>query len=111
VLTGDTRFHGGAGVTGGSLSHEPMILTSNRQRLLSLPADIVVHARHRESSTVADVQKDVDGALGCSGLPRLTITSRRSLVRLRPRRGWRMTDNARFGRRHSIVDIAPRGRS
>ncbi|MGX5657159.1 MBL fold metallo-hydrolase, partial [Geodermatophilus nigrescens] len=52
VFTGDTLFSGGPGATGRSFSNRPMILKSIRQRLLSLPADTVVHTGHGSSTTV-----------------------------------------------------------
>jgi glyoxylase-like metal-dependent hydrolase (beta-lactamase superfamily II) len=52
VLTGDTLFPGGPGLTGWPLSDFPTILTSVR-RLLDLPADTVVHPGHGPDTTVA----------------------------------------------------------
>ena len=51
VLTGDTLFPGGPGLTGWPLSDFPTILTSVR-RLLTLPADTVVHPGHGPDTTV-----------------------------------------------------------
>ena len=51
VLTGDTLFPGGPGLTGWPLSDFPTILTSVR-RLLALPADTVVHPGHGPDTTV-----------------------------------------------------------
>ncbi len=52
VLTGDTLFPGGPGLTGWPLSDFPTILSSVR-RLLDLPADTVVHPGHGPDTTVA----------------------------------------------------------
>jgi glyoxylase-like metal-dependent hydrolase (beta-lactamase superfamily II) len=52
VLTGDTLFPGGPGLTGWPLSDFPTILTSVRG-LLNLPADTVVHPGHGPDTTVA----------------------------------------------------------
>ena len=53
VFTGDTLFHGGPGATGRSFSDHPTILASIRTRLLTLPADTVVHTGHGEDTTIA----------------------------------------------------------
>ena len=53
VMSGDTLFCGGPGATGRSHSHEPTILRSIIDTLLSLPDDTVVHTGHGESTTVA----------------------------------------------------------
>lgn len=52
VLTGDTLFPGGPGLTGWTLSDFPTILASVRQ-LLALPAGTVVHPGHGSDTTVA----------------------------------------------------------
>jgi glyoxylase-like metal-dependent hydrolase (beta-lactamase superfamily II) len=52
VFTGDTLFHGGPGATGRSYSDKPTILTSITGRLMSLPADTVVHTGHGEDTTI-----------------------------------------------------------
>ena len=52
VLTGDTLFPGGPGLTGWPLSDFPTILASVG-RLLGLPADTVVHPGHGPDTTVA----------------------------------------------------------
>jgi glyoxylase-like metal-dependent hydrolase (beta-lactamase superfamily II) len=52
VFTGDTLFCGGPGATGRSFSDKPTILTSIRSRLMSLPADTVVHTGHGDDTTV-----------------------------------------------------------
>ena len=53
VLTGDTLFPGGPGLTGWPLSDFPTILTSVR-RLLDLPAETLVHPGHGPDTTIAD---------------------------------------------------------
>ncbi len=52
VLSGDTLFCGGPGATGRSFSDEPTILRSIRDRLLTLPAETVVHTGHGDSTTI-----------------------------------------------------------
>jgi glyoxylase-like metal-dependent hydrolase (beta-lactamase superfamily II) len=52
VFTGDTLFSGGPGATGRSYSDKPTILTSITGRLMSLPADTVVHTGHGEDTTI-----------------------------------------------------------
>ncbi len=52
VFTGDTLFNGGPGATGRSFSDYPTILTSIRERLLTLPATTVVRTGHGDSTTI-----------------------------------------------------------
>src|SRR3954452_11011364 len=52
VLTGDTLFAGGPGATGRSFSDFPTIVTSIRDRLLTLPPDTVVRTGHGDSTTI-----------------------------------------------------------
>ena len=52
VFTGDTLFNGGPGATGRSFSDYPTIVDSIRERLLSLPADTVVHTGHGDDTTI-----------------------------------------------------------
>ncbi|MFP3463817.1 MBL fold metallo-hydrolase [Arthrobacter globiformis] len=52
VFTGDTLFNGGPGATGRSYSDYPTILTSIRERLLTLPADTIVRTGHGENTTI-----------------------------------------------------------
>ncbi|MFE7171461.1 MBL fold metallo-hydrolase [Streptomyces sp. NPDC057616] len=52
LFGGDTLFAGGPGATGRSYSHFPTIVESIRERLLTLPADTVVHTGHGETTTV-----------------------------------------------------------
>lgn len=54
VLTGDTLFAGGPGATGRSFSDFPTIVTSIRERLLSLPPETAVLTGHGDSTTVGD---------------------------------------------------------
>ena len=56
VFTGDTLFCGGPGATGRSFSDKPTILRSITGRLLSLPADTVVHTGHGDDTTIAAEQ-------------------------------------------------------
>jgi glyoxylase-like metal-dependent hydrolase (beta-lactamase superfamily II) len=53
VFTGDTLFNGGPGATGRSYSDYPTILTSIRERLLTLPPETVVRTGHGENTTIA----------------------------------------------------------
>ena len=52
VFTGDTLFNGGPGATGRSYSDYPTILTSIREKLLTLPAETVVRTGHGENTTI-----------------------------------------------------------
>ena len=52
VFTGDTLFNGGPGATGRSFSDYPTILSSIRERLLTLPADTVVRTGHGDNTTI-----------------------------------------------------------
>ena len=53
VFTGDTLFNGGPGATGRSYSDYPTILTSIRERLLTLPPETVVRTGHGNNTTIA----------------------------------------------------------
>lgn len=52
LFSGDTLFHGGPGATGRSHSDFGTILDSIRERLLTLPADTVVHTGHGDDTTI-----------------------------------------------------------
>ncbi|MFT7840233.1 MBL fold metallo-hydrolase [Saccharothrix sp. BKS2] len=52
VFTGDTLFRGGPGATGRSFSDFDTIVGSISRRLLTLPADTVVHTGHGDDTTV-----------------------------------------------------------
>lgn len=52
VFSGDTLFNGGPGATGRSFSDFPTIITSIRERLLTLPAGTTVRTGHGESTTI-----------------------------------------------------------
>jgi glyoxylase-like metal-dependent hydrolase (beta-lactamase superfamily II) len=52
VFTGDTLFSGGPGATGRSYSDFDTIVSSIRTRLLTLPADTIVHTGHGDSTTI-----------------------------------------------------------
>jgi glyoxylase-like metal-dependent hydrolase (beta-lactamase superfamily II) len=52
VFGGDTLFKGGPGATGRSHSDFDTIIASIRDRLLTLPADTVVHTGHGDSTTI-----------------------------------------------------------
>jgi glyoxylase-like metal-dependent hydrolase (beta-lactamase superfamily II) len=60
VFGGDTLFKGGPGATGRSYSDFPTIITSIRERLLTLPADTIVHTGHGDSTTVGDEAPHLD---------------------------------------------------
>jgi glyoxylase-like metal-dependent hydrolase (beta-lactamase superfamily II) len=59
VFTGDTLFRGGPGATGRSYSDADVLVDSIRERLLTLPADTVVHTGHGEDTTVAGERENV----------------------------------------------------
>ena len=52
VFTGDTLFQGGPGATGRSYSDFPTIITSIRERLLTLPADTLVNPGHGDATSI-----------------------------------------------------------
>ena len=52
MFTGDTLFNGGPGATGRSFSDYATIVTSIRERLLSLPPETVVHTGHGDSTSI-----------------------------------------------------------
>jgi glyoxylase-like metal-dependent hydrolase (beta-lactamase superfamily II) len=52
VCTGDTLFQGGPGATGRSYSDFPTIIDSIRSRLLTLPAETIVHTGHGDDTTI-----------------------------------------------------------
>ncbi|MBE1536510.1 MBL fold metallo-hydrolase [Actinomadura algeriensis] len=52
VFSGDTLFNGGPGATGRSFSDFPTIITSIRERLLTLPEDTSVYTGHGEGTTI-----------------------------------------------------------
>ena len=52
VFTGDTLFQGGPGATGRSFSDFPTIIESIRTRLLTLPAETVVHTGHGDDTSI-----------------------------------------------------------
>jgi glyoxylase-like metal-dependent hydrolase (beta-lactamase superfamily II) len=52
LFTGDTLFQGGPGATGRSYSDFDLIVDSIRGRLLTLPADTVVHTGHGDDTTI-----------------------------------------------------------
>ncbi|MEU8217663.1 MBL fold metallo-hydrolase [Micromonospora taraxaci] len=52
VFTGDTLFAGGPGATGRSYSDFDTIVRSIRTRLLTLPAETVVHTGHGDDTTI-----------------------------------------------------------
>ncbi|MBW8483197.1 MBL fold metallo-hydrolase [Actinomadura parmotrematis] len=54
VFSGDTLFQGGPGATGRSFSDFPTIITSIRERLLTLAPETVVRTGHGDSTTIGD---------------------------------------------------------
>jgi len=52
VFSGDTLFQGGPGATGRSYSDFGLIVSSIRQRLLTLPPSTVVHTGHGPDTTI-----------------------------------------------------------
>lgn len=59
LLTGDTLFPGGPGLTGWPLSDFPTIITSAR-RLLAAPAATAIHPGHGHDTTVGNERPHVD---------------------------------------------------
>ena len=60
VFSGDTLFNGGPGATGRSYSDFPTIIDSIRDRLLTLPAETVVHTGHGDTTTIGDEAPHLD---------------------------------------------------
>nr|WP_240746967.1 MBL fold metallo-hydrolase [Cryptosporangium phraense] len=54
LFSGDTLFSGGPGATGRSYSDFPTIISSIRERLLSLPPETVVYTGHGDTTTIGD---------------------------------------------------------
>jgi glyoxylase-like metal-dependent hydrolase (beta-lactamase superfamily II) len=54
VFSADTLFNGGPGATGRSFSDFPTIIESIRTKLLTLPADTVVHTGHGDDTRIGD---------------------------------------------------------
>lgn len=52
LFSGDTLFQGGPGATGRSYSSHETIVDSIRTRLLTLPAETVVHTGHGDTTTI-----------------------------------------------------------
>ena len=52
VFTGDTLFAGGPGSTGRSFSDFDTIIASIRDRLLTLPAETIVHTGHGDDTSI-----------------------------------------------------------
>jgi glyoxylase-like metal-dependent hydrolase (beta-lactamase superfamily II) len=60
VFSGDTLFNGGPGATGRSFSDFPTIITSIRERLLTLPAETTVRTGHGDSTTIGAEAPSLD---------------------------------------------------
>lgn len=60
VLTGDTLFPGGPGLTGWPLSDFPTIIHSIRHRLFRLPSTTQVHPGHGRSTTIGAERPRLD---------------------------------------------------
>jgi len=60
LLSGDTLFHGGPGATGRSFSSFPAIITSIRDRLLTLPPATRVLTGHGDPTTIGAEAGDLD---------------------------------------------------
>lgn len=60
LFSGDTLFCGGPGATGRSYSDFDEIITSIRERLLTLPPETVVHTGHGDSTTIGAEAPDLD---------------------------------------------------
>ncbi|MEO6628215.1 MAG: MBL fold metallo-hydrolase, partial [Aquihabitans sp.] len=63
LFSGDTLFNGGPGATGRSFSDHPTIVRSIAGRLLSLPADTVVHTGHGDDTTIGAEAEGIRAAL------------------------------------------------
>lgn len=60
LLTGDTLFPGGPGLTGWPLSDFATVLTSIEHRLFSLPAGVRVHPGHGPSTTIGQERPSLE---------------------------------------------------
>ena len=60
VFSGDTLFCGGPGATGRSHSDFPTIVASIRARLLTLPAETIVHTGHGDTTTIGAEAPDLE---------------------------------------------------
>lgn len=60
VFSGDTLFNGGPGATGRSFSDRGQIIESIEAKLLTLPADTVVHTGHGDSTRIGDEAPHLD---------------------------------------------------
>ena len=60
VFSGDTLFQGGPGATGRSYSDFPTIIDSISEKLLSLPAETVVHTGHGDDTSIGAERGDLD---------------------------------------------------
>ena len=54
LFSGDTLFNGGPGATGRSYSDFPTIITSLREKILTLPAETLVHTGHGDGTRVGE---------------------------------------------------------
>lgn len=54
LFSGDTLFSGGPGATGRSYSDFPTIISSISERILTLPAETLVHTGHGDGTKVGD---------------------------------------------------------
>jgi glyoxylase-like metal-dependent hydrolase (beta-lactamase superfamily II) len=61
VFSGDTLFQGGPGATGRSYSDHGTIVTSIRDRLMTLPPETVVHTGHGEDTTIGAESGSLSG--------------------------------------------------
>ena len=68
VFSGDTLFCGGPGATGRSYSDEATILRSIVTKLLTLPAETVVHTGHGDSTTIGAERERVEARAAELGL-------------------------------------------
>lgn len=59
VFTGDTLFQGGPGATGRSWSDPELIVSSIREKLLTLPDPTEVHTGHGPSTTIGAERADI----------------------------------------------------
>jgi glyoxylase-like metal-dependent hydrolase (beta-lactamase superfamily II) len=60
VFSGDTLFNGGPGATGRSFSDRGQIIESIEAKLLTLPADTLVHTGHGDSTRIGDEAAHLD---------------------------------------------------
>ena len=61
VFTGDTLFAGGVGRTDFPGGDENILFSSIREKLFTLPEEIIIYPGHGPSSTIGDEKREMEG--------------------------------------------------